>query len=137
MLYDKMISTERKYDMGRRFNVKPPRLRSASVEIHEHSRQARQISYEVLDVARSLRGMSGMDGVCRALRQIAEDAEREADMLRVLSDATVRISALYDRTENNISINGEKSRQKFSVHGMAVWRLSNLGAAPFGIKILR
>ena len=122
--------------MGRRFNVKPPRLRSASVEIHEHSRQVVQVSYEILDVSRSLGGMSGMGSVCQTLRQISEDAGNEADLLGRLSDTVVRIGALYDKTENNICINGEKSRQKFPVHKIAAWRSSSQTVLP-GIKILR
>lgn len=121
--------------MGRRFNIKPPRLKGASAEIHAYSRQTVEVSYEVLDIARSLGGMSGMDGVCRALRQISEDTRNEADLLRGMSDTAVRISVLYDKTENNISINAEKSRQKFPVHRVAAWSGRGSVNVPFEIRI--
>lgn len=123
--------------MGRRFNVKPPRLRSASVEIHGYSRQVVQISYGILDVARSLGGMSGMAEVCRTLKHILEDTAKEAGLLSGLSDAAGRISTIYDKTENNISINGEKSRQKFPVHRIAAWNFSGSLTVLPGIRILR
>lgn len=123
--------------MGRRFNVKPPRLQGASVEIHEYSRQMVQVSYEIAEIAKNLGGMSGMEGVCRALKQISEDAGTEADLLRGLSDSVVRIGAIYDKTENNISMNGEKSRQKFPVHRIAAWGFNRSGTALPGIRILR
>lgn len=122
--------------MGRRFDVKPPRVRSASCELHEYSRQTVQISYEILEVSRRLSGMSGMGVVCAALRHIADDAQGEAHLLEKLSDAGGRISSLYDRTENNITINGEKSRQKFPIHRIAVWSFSGRENPLFGIKIL-
>lgn len=123
--------------MGGRFYVKPPRLRDASAEIHQYSRQVVQVSSEILDVARSLGGMSGMAGVCSALRRISEDARSEASLLAGISDAAVRVSAFYDKTENNILTNGEKSRQKFPVHKVAVWNNAGLWKIPSEIRILR
>lgn len=123
--------------MGRRFNVKPPRLRSIGVELHGYSRQAAQVSYGIWDVARSLGGMSGMADICRILRHISEDAAREADLLGGLSDAAGRISTLYNKTENNITINGEKSRQRFPVHRVAAWNTNDSQTVLYGIRILR
>lgn len=123
--------------MGRRFDVKPPRVRSASYELHEYSRQTEQVSYEILEVSRRLGGMTGMGGVCAVLRHIADDAQGEAHLLEKLSDAGGRISSLYDRTENNITINGEKCRQKFPIHRIAAWGFSRRENTLFGIKILR
>lgn len=123
--------------MGRRFDVKPPRLQNASYELHGYSKQTVQTGYEILEVSRRLRGMTGMDGVCAVLRQIADDAAVEAGLLKKLSDAAVRISGLYDRTENNITINGEKGRQKFPVHRIAVWNFSGRKDDLLGIRISR
>lgn len=122
--------------MGRRFDVKPQRLRSASYELHGYSKQAVQISYEILEVSGRLSGMTGMSGVCAALKHIADDVQDEARLLEKLSDCGNRISSLYDRTENNITINGEKSRQKFPIHRIAAWNISGRGNALFGLKIL-
>lgn len=123
--------------MGRRFNVKPPRLRSTAVEIHGYSRQVVQVSYGIWDVARSLGGMSGMTEVCRILKHISGDVAREADLLGGLSDAAGRISTIYDKVENNITINGEKSRQRFPVHRVATWNVKGSQTVLHGIKILR
>lgn len=123
--------------MGRRFNVRPPRLRSASEEIYGYSRQAVQVSNEILDISRRLGNMSGMGEVCRCLKQLSEDAGKEAGVLRAASDAAVRISALYDKFENNIFVNGEKSRQKFPLHKVTVWSAERPWKNPFEIRIIR
>ena len=123
--------------MGRRFNVRPPRLRSASEEIYGYSRQAVQVSNEILDISRRLGNMSGMGEVCRCLKQLSEDAGKEAGVLRAASDATVRIGTLYDKSENNIFVNGDKSRQKFPLHKVTVWGADRPWKIPFERRIIR
>ncbi len=122
--------------MGTRFDIKPARVREAHYEIDSYSKSVEQVGYEVLEISKRLRGMSGMDKVCIALRHISEDAHMEAASLAKVSAAAAQISALYDRTEDNITINGEKCRQRFAMHTVVAFATSSFPKFPFEIKIL-
>ena len=108
--------------MGRRFGIKPSRLRSASDDMHGQSRQAAQVGYEILEISRILRGMSGMEEVCWLLGRISAEVGQEADLVGRMSDSALRISLAYDKTENEVSIHGERGRQKFPVHRITAWK---------------
>lgn len=112
--------------MGRRFGIRPPRLRSASDEMHGQAGQAGQISVEILETSRILKRMSGMEEACWLLGRVSEEVQQEADLTGRMSDAALRVSLAYDKTENEISIHGERGRQKFPVHRVAAWRQGDL-----------
>lgn len=123
--------------MGRRFDVRPPRLRSASDECCRQSGEANRIAYEVQEIEKRLKGMSDMDEVCRRLRRISDDITHEASLLSGYAQAALEISSIYDKSEENIRANACRELRKYPVRRVAGWDIARPAVNPIWLRILK
>ena len=123
--------------MGRRFRIKPERLRSAAGEIHEQSVLAVKVSEEILDVTQGFKGMPQMQEVCQALRKISEETRYESALLQGVSNSASRIGMAYDKTESDIYSYAEKSRRLFSRHKVSGWRYAKPQINQYWFRLLQ
>ncbi|MBQ9438652.1 MAG: hypothetical protein IJU50_10015 [Lachnospiraceae bacterium] len=104
--------------MRTRFEVKSQVLRRAASDQEQYSARLRRANAEAMDIRQMLMRMSAMHGVCQSIKAIADALNEEGNSFKRLSNATGEIASRYERCEEAVAQQGERSA--YSYPGMPV-----------------
>ena len=123
--------------MGYRFSARTGRLKEAAKQTADIHQRMMGIKTECSFVSMSIRRMTGMEDVCRAIGRIGEELGNEIRTLQNLSICIDKSGTLYGSCENDISENGEHSTQKFPLHKLSSWSKESRGISEGWMNLFR